>query len=515
MKKTFVLLAVAVMVAFAAPAFAANPFMDVPMNHWAYDAVSQLASHGVISGYPDGSYKGAQPATRYEMASIVARALAKVDLDKASKQDVEMLKKLVVEFKDELDALGVKVDKIDARVAVLEKEIGGWSISGQLRMDAKFGSGAYGDQSYYGDNYTLNGKNEFDLNRYRMFLKKRINENTNFTARLSNGSDRARNDSAYRPNHGDQMMEWERYYVTTKLPYDISLTVGRQNIDWEDEAGLYKDDDAWIGDFTYNGFIFQKSWGMVDGTVFVTRDENDAYVYNPVNNGNPDVYTRFPGANDKYRYGARFNFNVNEQFRIALSGIWDNYDNLDECNYNTIYADFQFNFNPSVALKGAYYMQNVDQAIRNANNEDGPTAWKVIVDAKQDLLKFTSLWLEYGKIGEGFIMNTNAYDDMGASALANRNTNYDTTILFLRADQKWNDKWSTYVRYFDASFDEPNMDNTKFYTFGVGYQLNPAVSFELAYDKIDYGNTPPRSMGATAGDATDDNVIRFRTLVNF
>lgn len=130
MKKILALVAVIALVAFAAPAFAAaNPFMDVPMNHWAYDAIGQLAARGVLSGYPDGTYKGNQPMTRYEVASAVARALAVVDMTKASKQDVEMLKKLVVEFKDELDALGVKVDKLDSRVAVLEDGVGGWKIS--------------------------------------------------------------------------------------------------------------------------------------------------------------------------------------------------------------------------------------------------------------------------------------------------------------------------------------------------------------------------------------------------
>ena len=135
MKKIVALVAVAALVAFAAPALAANPFMDVPMNSWAYDAVSQLAASGVISGYPDGTYKGNQPMTRYEMASVVARALATVDMNKASKQDVEMLKKLVVEFKDELDALGVKVDSLDSRVAVLEENLGGWKIAGDFRFD--------------------------------------------------------------------------------------------------------------------------------------------------------------------------------------------------------------------------------------------------------------------------------------------------------------------------------------------------------------------------------------------
>ena len=72
------------------------------------------------------------------MASVVARALVTVDAEKASKQDLELLKKLVMEFKDELDALGVKVDALDKRVAVLEDRLGGWKFNGQFWFDAKF-----------------------------------------------------------------------------------------------------------------------------------------------------------------------------------------------------------------------------------------------------------------------------------------------------------------------------------------------------------------------------------------
>ena len=102
------------------------------------------------------------------------------------------------------------------------------------------------------------------------------------------------------------------------------------------------------------------------------------------------------------------------------------------------------------------------------------------------------------------------YDSYGAAALNNRNLDQDTTIIFVRADQKWNDKWSTFVRYFTADFDTTGIDDTKFYTFGVGYQLNPAVGFELSYDKIDYGDNNPAGM-----NSGDDNVVRLRTLVNF
>ena len=114
---------------FGGTAFAANPFMDVPAGHWAYDAVAQLAARGVVSGYPDGAYKGAQPATRYEMASVVARSLAKVDLEKASKARTSRCSRSSLwSSRTKLDALGVKVDKIDKRVAALEDGVGGWKI---------------------------------------------------------------------------------------------------------------------------------------------------------------------------------------------------------------------------------------------------------------------------------------------------------------------------------------------------------------------------------------------------
>ena len=89
------------------------------------------------------------------MASVVARALVAVDAEKASKQDLELLKKLVMEFKDELDALGVKVDKIDKRVAVLEDRLGGWKVNGMIWFDARFASNAD-----FGNSYTSNGMDE-------------------------------------------------------------------------------------------------------------------------------------------------------------------------------------------------------------------------------------------------------------------------------------------------------------------------------------------------------------------
>ena len=114
----------ALVIGAASTTFAAsNPFTDVPADSWAYDAVSTLAADGVVDGYPDGTYKGQNTMTRYEMAQIVARAMAKTDVSKADKALVD---KLAAEFADELDNLGV-------RVADLEKKSDNVKWGGKLR----------------------------------------------------------------------------------------------------------------------------------------------------------------------------------------------------------------------------------------------------------------------------------------------------------------------------------------------------------------------------------------------
>lgn len=99
--------------ALAIPALA-NPFVDVPLNHWAYDAVQSLAAKGVIVGYPDGTFGGQRTLTRYELAEALAKALAYVEQYGGIKEDVEILSKLAVEFADELANLGVRVADLEA-----------------------------------------------------------------------------------------------------------------------------------------------------------------------------------------------------------------------------------------------------------------------------------------------------------------------------------------------------------------------------------------------------------------
>ena len=116
MKKTLVsALTTALVVGAASTTFAAaNPFADVPADHWAYDAVAQLVQDGIVNGYSaDGTYKGDQNMSRYEMAQIVAKAMAKSDA--TDNNNKALIEKLSAEFSDELANLGVRVADLEAK----------------------------------------------------------------------------------------------------------------------------------------------------------------------------------------------------------------------------------------------------------------------------------------------------------------------------------------------------------------------------------------------------------------
>ena len=113
---------------FAATAFtvsAANPFADVDTSSWAYQAVSQLSDQGVVDGYPDGTFKGDKNVSRYELAQIIARLMAKEEsLNDSQKATVQ---RLSAEYADDLQNLGVRVKE-------LEKKTGNLSTITEIRV---------------------------------------------------------------------------------------------------------------------------------------------------------------------------------------------------------------------------------------------------------------------------------------------------------------------------------------------------------------------------------------------
>ncbi|MGM9528481.1 MAG: porin [Phascolarctobacterium sp.] len=183
MKKSLVL-AMAMALGVTASAYAANPFSDVPAGHWAYDSISKLAAAGVIEGYGDATFGGDKLMTRYEMAQIVAKAMAKgANVDK-----------LAAEFADELDNLGV-------RVAALEKKADNVKISGQIRYE-------YADRN--GDLQKTKGHIAKNRLRTRLFVNGQVNDDWSYTARIQNDQNLAN-------NTGDEETKLNMAYLTGKL----------------------------------------------------------------------------------------------------------------------------------------------------------------------------------------------------------------------------------------------------------------------------------------------------------
>ena len=182
--KKLLLLAMTIAMGITASAYAANPFSDVPAGHWAYDAVNKLAAEGVVEGYPGSTYGGDRLMTRYEMAQIVAKAMAKgANVDK-----------LAAEFAGELDSLGV-------RVANLEKNADNVRITGQIRYE-------YGDRG--GDLGSKYGKVAQHRLRSRIFVNGNINEDWSYTGRFENNQ-------SLKNSSGDDTLKFNQAYVNGKI----------------------------------------------------------------------------------------------------------------------------------------------------------------------------------------------------------------------------------------------------------------------------------------------------------
>ena len=200
MKKILALAAVAALTA-GVSAYAANPFSDVTADDWAYQAVSDLSAQGVVEGYPDGTFKGERNMTRYELAQIVARLMAKEDQLNAEQQAT--LDKLAGEYADELANLGV-------RVSNLEKKVGNISWAGDAKM-------MYTNNAEKGVKDTYKG-------RIRLNVKGQVNDATYVQGRILT--------NMYFKDAGtdDGNTTMDRLFVNHNFGEKTSVVLGRQDL---------------------------------------------------------------------------------------------------------------------------------------------------------------------------------------------------------------------------------------------------------------------------------------------
>ena len=205
MKKILALAAVAALTA-GVSAYAANPFSDVSTDDWAYQAVSDLSDQGVVEGYPDGTFKGERNMTRYELAQIIARLMAKEDQLNAEQQAT--LDKLAGEYADELANLGV-------RVSNLEKKVGNLYWSGDARM-------RYISSSQKDTKDTWDG-------RMRINVKGQVNDSTYVQGQFVNNMNFK--------DEGSSNTTMAQIYVNHNFSDKVAVRLGRQPIVFGNQGG--------------------------------------------------------------------------------------------------------------------------------------------------------------------------------------------------------------------------------------------------------------------------------------
>ena len=333
MKKQFAAIFAATAVLGVTTAFAANPFSDVTPDSWAYQAVSQLANAGVINGYPDGTFKGQNNITRYEMAQMVAKAMA--NQDRANAEQQAMINRLADEFSNELNNLGV-------RVARLEDRVGNVKVTGDARL-------RYKDAEH--------AKSKFDA-RARVQFNAKVNDRTDAVVRLTSGNFELGNSQ----NGGNANATIDRAYVNHKFGERVSLKAGRFN--QVIGGGL-------AFDGTFDGAQFnagndkiqaQAAYGyMVSGEAAgLTKDQNVTNTYLGLN-GKVGKHTMVGGFYDRvntdgtingHQYKNIYGFNANANFdKVWVGGEWLKDSHVDDSQAWTAGLGFG---NYNIAKKGSW-----------------------------------------------------------------------------------------------------------------------------------------------------------------
>ena len=247
MKKILAIAAVAALTA-GVSAYAANPFSDVSTDDWAYQAVSDLSDQGVVEGYPDGTFKGERNMTRYELAQVIARLMAREDQLNAEQKAT--LDKLAGEYADELANLGV-------RVSNLEKKVGNISWFGDARM-------RWQEKGYNADG----SKKEDSWNgRMRINAKAQVNDSTYVRGRFTSNMN-------FKDN-ADANTKMDVLFVHHQFGDKVGMNLGR-NFLTLGQTGMYYDDffdgaQLFIGDSKLTlaaGYGRMNAWADDEDTVY-------------------------------------------------------------------------------------------------------------------------------------------------------------------------------------------------------------------------------------------------------
>jgi len=323
-KKLVASLAAAMILGVAGTSFAAsNPFVDVPAKHWSYDAVTKLATAGIVDGYGDGTFKGDKTISRYEMAQIVAKAMA--HSDKATAEQKASIDKLAVEFASELEGLNVRVTKLEKNSSTVK--ITGYS---RIRFQDTTDKASNGTEAQASKNLVL---------RTRLFATGQINDQWTYAGRLES------NNTLYSPSSTDtDDVVVNSAYVTGPL-LNTTAAIGRFDI--TPIYGYVMDDSLKGAKFSFgNALKTNLYYGkLVDaGTSTLTT-------FNDTDSNKTDKDITLTGADLKFGLSKATNL---------VGGFWQYDSNRLDAKRNIWEAGFDTKLTSNLVLKAEYIKSDED-----------------------------------------------------------------------------------------------------------------------------------------------------------
>jgi len=285
---------------FSATAFAASAdsFSDVPKDHWSYEALDALAKDGIIEGYPDGTFQGNRTMSRYEVATIVAKAMGKT----GSIGDQAILEKLEREYGTELEALNKKIDAVDKKVDAVNQKADKFKVSGLARVQSGSDDGVH---SNYNNRFYMDLEGEMkvsDMWKARFTIEKNAHYKSSEPAYTNElqpdgtyskvahthaGKDNSQNDQDHNGSVSNVWVEGtiaNNWYVNMGRKWN---GIGYQNLLWGNPCdGVSFYHPVGNGDWMVSGDVWSPTWdgakytmaaANVMGKLTKTIDTNIAY----------------------------------------------------------------------------------------------------------------------------------------------------------------------------------------------------------------------------------------------
>ena len=374
MKKTLVsALTTALVVGAASTTFAAaNPFSDVPADHWAYDAVAQLAADGVIEGYGDTTFRGNQSITRYEMAQMVAKAMAKTDVSAADKA---LIDKLAAEFSDELNNLGVRVSNLERNADMVKWNGQARYTYRSLRTEQENGS---------------KDRDNSDKLLLRLEPSAEVNDHWHVNARLDATTEMS-DDKGGGDNHDEDKITLKRVYAQGNYK-NFQTQLGKFGLYTPEQGLVFDSDNSMSGaNVTFGNALKATIYaGRIDvsdqekGYQFSNRDFDDTA-------NMQGITLQYATPANKWSGGAAY-YHLNTNDFIGLTDGLNNGEGYtngknDEDNANIWSANVGYNFDNTSRLFAAY--------ANNTSADNLDKSWQAIYSYKGAQPENKNTWGAY------------------------------------------------------------------------------------------------------------------------